>query len=117
MDELQPFVGHFCQQNSLQRAHCFLSSAQSLPVELTGRLALACAERGRWEALTTLLDGSPLPSMGVAPGLLAAAAEAGQYDLTARILEMVRRGMSKFDREVWWVLPPPSHADEVNAHG
>ena len=65
-------------------------AAQSIPVELTGRLALACAERGRWEALATLLAGSTLPSLGAAPGLLAAAAEAGQFGLVARILQTVR---------------------------
>jgi hypothetical protein len=62
-----------------------------MPVELSGRLALSCAERGRWEALATLLEGAPLPSLGAAPGLLAAAAEAGQYNIAARVLQMVRR--------------------------
>ena len=62
---------------------------QSIPVELTGRLAVACAERGHWEALATLLEGSTLPSLGAAPGLLAAVAEAGQYEMAARILHTV----------------------------
>ena len=85
----------FARHTSL---HCFAKrrsahvriSAQSIPIEMVGRLASACAGRGHWEALTTLLDGAALPSLGAAPGLLAAAAEAGQYGLVARILQMVR---------------------------
>ncbi len=85
---------------------------------MIGRLASACAGRGHWEALTTLLDGAALPSLGAAPGLLATAAEAGQYALAARIVRMVRSCCTHGHKELsladqWLSLPCTIVRDHV----
>ena len=62
---------------------------EPLPVELTGRLASALAERGHWESIIALLTGAPLTTLSAAPGLVPQAAAAGQYALMARLLTQV----------------------------
>lgn len=64
---------------------------EPLPIELTGRLATALAERGHWDSIGALLAGAKLTTLSAAPGLASAAALAGQYALMSRLLLQVRR--------------------------
>ena len=62
---------------------------EPLSVELTGKLASALAERGHWDAVGKLAAGAKLTTLASAPGLAAAAVEAGQYTLLSRLLLQV----------------------------
>ena len=62
---------------------------EPLSVGLTGKLAIALAERGHWEAVGKLVSGANLTTLMAAPGLAAAAVEAGQYTLLSGLLLQV----------------------------
>lgn len=68
-------------------------------MELTGKLAVALAERGHWAAVGKLVAGANLTTLAAAPGLVAAAVEGAQYTLLSRLLlQVCATGLSSASR-------------------